>query len=203
MYEHVCKEGTTRNIMNYINELMNALENVEIERNKPDDKFSYEEGMGHLVDFFIGTKKAGGNLYFIGNGGSAAVACHMTADFLKNGEMKTRSLYNPSTFSCFANDYGYEYVFSKQLEAATEKGDILVAISSSGNSQNIINAIEVVKQKGGVTISLTGFGRTNKARQISDYSIYVPSNEYGIVESIHNLILQQIVDEIKRKTYES
>ncbi len=189
--------------MNYLNELLGALHNVEINTKELEGSLKYDEGIPVLIGVFLEARKNKRDIYFIGNGGSAAIACHMTADFQKNGEMRTRSLYNPSTFSCFANDYGYEYVFSKQLDAVAGKGDILVAISSSGNSQNILNAIDVVKNKGGLIISLTGFSRTNKSREMSDYSVYVPSDEYGIVESIHNLILQQMVDEIKRKTYEN
>lgn len=135
-------------------------------------------------------------LYFIGNGGSAGIAMHMTTDFLKNGRMKTHSLHDPATLTCLGNDYGYEYVFSKQLEIVAEKGDLLVAISSSGNSANIINAVDVAREKGCHIITLSGFEPDNKLRQLGDINIYVPSMEYGIVESIHNLILQQIVDEL-------
>ena len=74
---------------------------------------------------------------------------------------------------------------------------MLVAISSSGNSRNIVNAIETAKKKGAKTITFTGFKKKNKAKQMGDVNIYVPCEKYGIVESIHNLILQQIVDIIK------
>ena len=136
-------------------------------------------------------------IFFIGNGGSAAIAVHMTADFLKNGRMTTISMYDPATITCLGNDYGYEYVFSKQLEMHIKSDDLLVVISSSGNSENIIRAINVAIERGAQVMTFTGFKPDNKARQKGDYNLYVPSTEYGIVESVHNMILQQIVDSIK------
>lgn len=135
-------------------------------------------------------------LFFIGNGGSAGIAVHMTADFLKNGRMRTIDLYAPPTLTCLGNDYGYEYVFSKQLEILADPGDVLIAISSSGNSPNILRAAETVRATGGVVITFTGFKEDNLLRVMGDRNLYVPSMEYGIVESIHNQILQQVVDEI-------
>lgn len=136
-------------------------------------------------------------LFFIGNGGSAAIAIHMTSDFMKNGGRKTVSMYDPATLTCLGNDYGYEHVFSKQLEQVIQEEDLLVAISSSGNSKNIINAIDVVHEKSARVLALTGFGADNICRKKADYSVYVPSDEYGIVESVHNMILQEVVDRIK------
>lgn len=135
-------------------------------------------------------------LYFIGNGGSAGIAMHMTTDFLKNGRVKTHSLHDPTTITCLGNDYGYEYVFSKQLEIVAEPGDMLVAISSSGCSPNILNAVTTAREKGCKILTLSGFKSDNPLRLMGDINIYVPSEEYGIVESIHNMILQQIVDEL-------
>jgi len=123
----------------------------------------------------------------------------MTADYLKNGGIKTHSMHDPSTITCLGNDFGYEYIFSKQIEVIAEKNDLLVAISSSGNSRNILNAVEVAKEKGCKIITFTGFREDNNLRQLGDYNAYVPSMEYGIVESIHNMILQQVVDEIVDK----
>lgn len=135
-------------------------------------------------------------LFFVGNGGSAGISVHMTADFFKNGRMRTVDLYAPSTLTCLGNDYGYEYVFSKQLEILANPGDVLVAISSSGNSPNILRAAETIQAVGGTVVTFTGFKSDNRLRAMGDRNLYVPSMEYGIVESIHNQILQQIVDEI-------
>lgn len=138
-------------------------------------------------------------LFFIGNGGSAGIATHMTADFLKNGGMRTISMLQPATITCIGNDYGYEFTFSKQLEIMAEAGDLLVAISSSGNSPNIVNAAKTAKKKGCQVMTFTGFKLDNKLRQLGDINVYVPSMSYGYVESIHNMILQQVVDDIVAK----
>ena len=148
----------------------------------------------NLFDMFVRHKRMCSNLFFVGNGGSAAIASHMTADFMKNGGMQTVSLYDNSVTTCMGNDYGYEYIFSKPLDFLIKEGDLLVAISSSGNSQNIINAIEVAKKHGADVITFTGFKPNNKVRQMGDINVYVPCEKYGMVESIHNLILQAIVD---------
>ena len=138
-------------------------------------------------------------MLFIGNGGSSAIASHMTADFMKNGGMNTYSLYDNAVTTCMGNDYGYEYIFSRPMEFLIREGDLVVAISSSGNSRNIINAINVAKSKGATVVTFTGFQSDNNAKQLGDINIYVPCEKYGIVESIHNLMLQQIVDIIMER----
>lgn len=154
--------------------------------------------LNDIVDAIKTVVLAANHIFFIGNGGSAAIACHMTADFMKNGGKQTVSLYDIATLTCLGNDYGYEHVFSKQLERLAEEDDLLIAISSSGNSKNIINAIETAHRKGVKVVALTGFGADNVCRNKADYSIYVPSNEYGIVESVHNMLLQEVVDQIMK-----
>ena len=164
------------------------------------EKTIIQTSQGSIVDMeavitcFRSARKAGSFVYFIGNGGSAGIAMHMTADFLKNGQMRTVSMHNPTTLTCLGNDFGIESIFSKQLELLARAGDLMVAISSSGNSPNILRGIETAKENGAQVITLTGFREDNKARQMGNYNIYVPSMEYGIVESVHNIILQQTVD---------
>ena len=181
----------------YIQLLFDKLENTEIWEDT--NRKGYDEGIRLLVDFFSKHKEKNSQLFFIGNGGSAAIASHMTADFMKNGGMNTYSLYDNAVMTCMGNDYGYEYIFSRPMEFLVREDDLVVAISSSGNSANIINAIDVAKQKGASVITFTGFQPNNKAKQLGDISVYVPCERYGIVESIHNLILQQIVDVIMER----
>ena len=167
-----------------------------IKCDKVGESITYGEMVLLFLDMLITLRKTLNRVYFIGNGGSAGIAIHMTVDFLKNGGVKTHSMHDPATLTCLGNDYGYEYVFSKQLGIVAEKGDILVAISSSGNSTNILRAVEVAREKGCSIITLSGFEPDNKLRRMGDINIYVPCAEYGIVESIHNMILQQAVDEL-------
>ncbi len=181
----------------YIKKLIKCIENTVIINGKNLEK--YDLGVSRLNELFFQIKNRKGTIFFIGNGGSAAIASHMTADFMKNGGMNTYSLYDNAVTTCMGNDYGYEYIFSKPLEFLMKEKDLLVAISSSGNSQNIINAIHVARNKGAKVITFTGFKEDNRAKQLGDINVWVPCESYGIVESIHNLMLQQIVDMIMEK----
>ena len=168
-----------------------AIQNYEVQYRTAYDEKLYTDHDGNTITAHVAedlsllmyrARTGRKQLFFIGNGGSAGIAVHMTADFL--------------TLTCLGNDYGYAYVFSKQLEILATPGDVLVAISSSGNSPNILRAAEAVQTVGGTIITFTGFKSDNCLRAMGHRNLYVPSMEYGIVESIHNQILQQVVDEI-------
>lgn len=180
----------------YIKDLIQHLEATKVYDADGKAYADYETAMKELVELFSDIKRGGKQVFFIGNGGSAGIAGHMTADFMKNGGMKTYSLYDNPLTTCMGNDYGYEYIFSRPLEFLGNEGDLLVAISSSGNSMNIVNAIEVAQKKGMKVLTLSGFKEDNRIKSIGTYNLYVPVCHYGMVESIHNLILQQIVDVI-------
>lgn len=184
----------------YMEKLMDVLEHTTFYSAFGTEEIaSYEEGMKQLIEYISEIKIQQKQLFFIGNGGSSAIASHMTADFMKNGGMKTYSLYDNAVTTCMGNDYGYEFVFSRPLAFLINEGDLLIAISSSGNSPNIVHAIDVAIEKKAKVITLSGFQRDNKIRKKGNYSIYVPIDHYGIVESIHNIILQQVVDEIVKR----
>ncbi|GFI15301.1 phosphoheptose isomerase [Lachnospiraceae bacterium] len=183
----------------YIDELIEDLYGIEVQKKGREKCSIYYEGIHLLLDIFLKHKVMQSQIFFIGNGGSSAIASHMSADYMKNGGMNTYSLYDNAVTTCMGNDYGYEYIFSKPLELLMKEGALLVAISSSGNSQNIINAIKEAQKKKAEVITFTGFLPDNVVRQMGDVNLYVPCEKYGIVESIHNLILQQIVDLIMER----
>ena len=180
----------------YLNKLVECLHSIRMYGFEGIVSDDYEQGMQKLIDLFSRAKIEGKRVFFIGNGGSAAIASHMTADFMKNGGMKTYSLYDNSVTTCMGNDYGYEYFFSRPLELLANENDILTAISSSGNSQNIVNAIQAAQRKNMNVITFTGFKKENRISSMGIYNVHVPVEHYGMVESILNLILQQIVDTI-------
>lgn len=186
--------------MNYIEELTDVLNKTQITLKGKEGVLSYDDGIEEMVSLFMQQRKHRNAVFFIGNGGSAAIACHMTADFLKNGGMHTTSLYNASVLTCLGNDYSYEEVFSRQLEMQMRAGDLLVTISSSGNSPNIIRAIDMAEKLGGEVLTLSGFKEDNASRSRGMINVYVPCMKYGIVESIHNLILQQVVDVVMERS---
>lgn len=183
----------------YVSELVKNLEDTQVFYRDGKIVGDYDDAMEALVGLFTKTKKKGKQLFFVGNGGSAAIASHMTADFMKNGGMKTYSLYDTAVTTCMGNDYGYEDIFSRPLEFLGSEDDLLVAISSSGNSADIVNAILVAQNRGMKVFTLSGFRTDNRIKQMGDYNLYVPVCHYGMVESIHNLILQQIVDVIMER----
>ncbi|MBF0343539.1 MAG: SIS domain-containing protein [Nitrospirae bacterium] len=133
-------------------------------------------------------------IMFIGNGGSAAISSHMAIDFWKNGCMKAIAFNDSSLLTCISNDFGYKRVFEKPIEMFANEGDILCAISSSGNSENIINGVHVARNKGCNIITFSGFKETNTLRLLGDYNYYVPSCEYGQVEVTHQYICHCILD---------
>ena len=151
----------------YIRELIEKLEYTEF-WNGTVEKCGYDEGIERLTEVFAGHKMRRSSVFFIGNGGSCAIASHMTADFMKNGGMNTCCLYDQSVLTCMGNDYGYEYIFSRPMDFLLKEGDLVVAISSSGNSQNIINAINIAKEKKAAVITFTGFQADNRANQMGD-----------------------------------
>lgn len=142
---------------------------------------------------------AGRRIYSIGNGGSAAIADHLCCDWVK-GTYKaghpvidsTSLTANVALYSAIANDFGFEDVFSTQIDFLGRPGDVLVAISSSGNSRNIVNAIALAKQRGMRTIGMSGFSggaMANDAAVRPDAMLYVEVNNYGIVEDAHQALM--------------
>jgi D-sedoheptulose 7-phosphate isomerase len=141
-----------------------------------------------------GLQKA--RVFFIGNGGSAAIASHMAADWQKAGKFSTFGPGDCSLMSCYGNDYGFDHVYSEQIERHGQLGDVIFAISSSGMSENILRAVDCAKRKMMNVVTLSGFGEGNFLRSKGQVNFYVPSNQYGTVEISHLAILHSILDEV-------
>lgn len=135
---------------------------------------------------------------FIGNGGSSSIASHQATDFLKNGGMKAIAFTDPSLLTCISNDLGYPKVFEVPVKMLAEEGDILVAISSSGRSENILRGVEVARGKGCEIITMSGFSTDNPLRKTGRLNFYVPSNSYGYVEISHLVLCHCVLDMITR-----
>ncbi len=133
---------------------------------------------------------------FIGNGGSNAICSHMMEDYMKIASKQTLSFTDAALITCFANDYGYENAMAEWVNFSFQPGDILVAISSSGESKNIINAVKKHKENGGSIITLSGFDSNNALSKLGDINFNTPGKNYGIVECFHQVILHAILDEL-------
>ena len=152
-----------------------------------------------FVDLLLQARQSGRNIFFVGNGGSAATSSHFANDLSigtrqQEKPFKVISLVdNIATLSAIGNDYGYDQIFARQINVYGQKNDLLVGISASGNSPNLLRAFEVGQELGLTTVSITAFDG-GKLKKIADHSVHVPTNagEYGPAEDAH-LILDHLI----------
>lgn len=156
-----------------------------------------EAGMSVAFDMITATGLRGAAIYIIGNGGSSSVAAHTVNDFVKVGRLRAYTLHDAALFSCMANDYGYENAFARMFDVMARPGDVLVAVSSSGNSLNIRNACAVATAKGMSTFTLSGFKADNPLRGMGDLNLWIEAEDYGIVEMAHLFALHTLADRMK------
>jgi D-sedoheptulose 7-phosphate isomerase len=118
----------------------------------------------------------------------------MATDYSKNGNMRSLAFNDGSMLTCLGNDLGYENVFAKQIDLHAAPGDLLIAISSSGRSRNILEGVAVARKRGCRIVTLSGFGADNPLRKLGDVNFYLPSDQYGYVEIGHLAICHAILD---------
>ena len=135
-----------------------------------------------------------GKVMFVGNGGSAAIASHMAIDFSKNGGFNALAFNDGAALTCLANDFGYDKVFAKQLERFGWPEDLLFAVSSSGNSENILEAARMARTCEVTVVTLSGFGSDNALRALGDLNFYLPDRRYGFVEIGHLAVCHAVLD---------
>lgn len=153
---------------------------------------NFIENYNQSINLFKSAKR----VFFIGNGGSNSICSHMYEDYAKIGGFQTFTFSDAALITCFANDYGYENAMAEWLKIYMQEGDILIAISSSGNSANILNAVKVADSKGAKVISLSGFKPENKLKSATTISFYIGVENYGVVECFHQVILHSILDKL-------
>jgi D-sedoheptulose 7-phosphate isomerase len=159
---------------------------------------------GHRLDTDVGytqwveltqtVKKNRKIVYFCGNGASASMASHMSADLAKNGRVHTEVLTEPSLVTAISNDISYEAVFSDPLSVRAKAGDMLIAISSSGSSPNVLEAVKEAKKHDLTVITISGMNAGNPLRSSGSLNFYIPANTYGYVESTHSVVLHHWMD---------
>lgn len=152
-----------------------------------------------VIELVLACAARGGMVYFIGNGGSAAIASHQATDWAKNGRIRAKSFSDVSLLTCLANDFGYEHGYAKAVEYFLTPDDLLVAISSSGRSPNILNAVDKARAIGTTVVTLSGFDGDNPLRARGIENVYVNSRVYGHVEICHLFQLHYIVDRIMER----
>jgi D-sedoheptulose 7-phosphate isomerase len=159
----------------------------------------YEKGIHKNLQMLESLRDRGGNLFLVGNGGSAGVVSHILTDYINVNKLNARTLHESSLLSCMSNDYGYENSFSEPLSILAREKDLLIAVSSSGRSPNIHNAVKSVKKAGGEAITLSGFCDDNQLRSMGDLNIWLGSDSYGLVEIGHLFYLHYLSGRLKLK----
>ena len=153
-----------------------------------------------IKNLFLNISKNGGKVIFVGNGASASLASHAATDLTKQARIKAIALNDHNLITALSNDYGYEKWVEKALSYYASEKDLLVLISVSGESLNLVKAVEFAKNNLITSLSLTGSLKTNKLRNLTDYSLWVNCKSYNIVESIHTIWITLIIDLIVGKS---
>jgi len=151
---------------------------------------------------WLAARDAGGKVIFIGNGGSAAIASHLTVDLDKNARVPATCFNDGAQITCLANDYGFENWIGHALRLNSDRNDVLVALSSSGRSPNILNGVAAAHSLGLKSVTLSGMAPDNPLRQLGQINFWADSSSYNIVETAHQFWMMSVIDLIiGRKTY--
>jgi D-sedoheptulose 7-phosphate isomerase len=184
--------GVRERLNRYFTTLADLLQGAEV-TDRAAKPMSLAEGCEWVRDTAHKVHNGGNKIIFVGNGGSAAIASHLAIDF-SNGRMRSLALNDASALTCLGNDLGYENVFSRQLDFHARPGDLLIAISSSGRSPNILNAVKAARAHDCVVVTFSGFTEDNDLRRSGDVNFYVRSGEYGFVEVAHLALCHAMLD---------
>ena len=174
---------------NYTNSIKNLLDSV-------DDKLITKS-----VELIKETQNNGKKVYIVGNGGSASIASHVSVDFAKVAGVPSSTFNNANLITCFANDFSYENWVTEAIKAYTSKNDLLILISSSGTSKNIVNAAEYCQNENIDLITLSGFDSSNPLNQLGNVNFHIKSDDYNYIEMSHHIILVAIVDIFVKKIF--
>ena len=153
------------------------------------------EKLIEIKNVLLNTKKKNRKVLIFGNGGSAAISSHVSIDLTKNTKIKVHNFNEADLLTCFSNDYGYEKWVEKTIEFYADQGDVVILISSSGKSMNMVNACAAAKNKKiSKVITLTGHEKNNPLSQLGDINLWINSKAYNFIENTHQLWLLTACD---------
>jgi D-sedoheptulose 7-phosphate isomerase len=164
----------------------------------------YREQVERIVDAVVAALRGGKKVLWCGNGGSAAEAQHMAAElsgrFLRErpGLHSEALSVNSSTLTCVGNDYGYEHVFSRQVEAFAQPGDVVIGMTTSGSSRNVVLALEAAKRRGATAVAFTGNGG-GRVAEVADLSLIGPNGYAAIVQEVHQIMAHIVCDLVEQR----
>lgn len=177
----------------YIQDIHQALNGTRATTG-PRRNVSPEEGLELWCDMTLQVQRSDRTLYFVGNGASASMASHMAADFSKNCDCRSMAFNDVVLMTAVSNDISYDQCFATPLTRFALPGDLLVTISSSGNSPNILEAIHAARKLDVGVVTLSGMGSDNVSGRLGDLNFYIPANTYGLVEACHQVLLHCWLD---------
>jgi len=183
----------TEFINKFFNKLEMALKTSEVS-DLSGKQLDLRDGMEKAYVIIRKVHELGGKVIIVGNGGSAGIASHISLDLWKNGGVKSMAFNDPSLLTALANDLGVERMFEAAVYEFAENRDALIAISSSGKSLNILNAVKAADKKRCPVITMSGFSPDNPLRKTGAVNFYAPSMGYGIVETVHAGLCHCLVD---------
>ena len=177
----------------YLSNYLNKLSSVIVDIN--------ENNFLKIIKILKQVKKNKKKVIIVGNGGSAAMASHVSVDLTKMCKIRSINFNEADLLTCFSNDYGYENWVQKALLHYADKKDLLICISSSGESKNIINGAKFAKKNGCKVVTLTGFKKNNTVSKMGDINLWLSSKNYNIIEMTHHIWLLSIVDFIAKSKF--
>ena len=183
-----------QNITN-VYQLLESLTVLDSEGNYLDA----DEAFARLTESTFQVHSKDATIYFLGNGASASMASHFAADMAKTGGVRTMVFTDLSFLTAFANDLSYEDVYAEPLKLYMKREDMVVAISSSGNSPNIVRAVVQAKKLGGTVITVSAMNEDNAIRKLGDLNFYIPAETYGLAETAHAAVLHFWMDLVESK----
>ncbi len=177
----------------YINDLKQCLDATEATTTN-GTSLPMEDALKAWCAMTDDLRCSGKTMYFVGNGASAMMAGHMAADASKNGGFRSLAFNDAALMTAVSNDICYEQCFAMPLKRFANPGDVLVTISSSGNSPNVVAAIQAARDLGLRVVTLSAMKPDNKSRQAGDLNFYVPAATYGLAEAGHQALLHCWLD---------
>lgn len=195
--------------MDEVNEILEKMKKIIEEKKKILDALEasgYLDVVGQVAEEMVTCLKNGNKIILAGNGGSAADAQHFAGEVVGRFMMERKALaavslcVDPSVMTCIGNDYGYDAVFERQLQGIGREGDVFIAISTSGNSKNLINAVSLAKKMNMKSVGFLG-KNGGKLKDMCDYALVVPSDSTPRIQEIHTFTVHILCEFIERKIF--
>ena len=190
------QERTMAGFLDNLNQLMRQVQMTD----STGTSLSIEDGADRVVRMIINVRSASRKVMLGGNGGSSAIVSHAQNDLSESAGVRAMVFTEEPVLTARANDHGYGSVFERPIELWAEPGDLMVTVSSSGKSENIVRALKASAERNCRIITLSGFSPDNPSRKTGDLNFYVRSYVYGFVEMAHGTLLHFVTDRAKAVT---